>query len=390
MKRRNFLKSSMASVIGGSSLQLAALAPSVAAVGVPRDYSEKAVQLVAESNVIDMLNLFNPVSMIAGQQATDVWQSVSGSFTRQDADDYLEVGVNVYSLGHVIDDDPDTEWQWFAKWNGFIASNARFFDRIDTVEKLRNAGASGKTGIILSTQSAFHFRELDDINLYFSLGQRVAQLSHNQSNHIATAGFDDNDKGLSDFGSDVVHRMQEVGMTVDVSHCSDMTTLQTLEIARSPVLITHAPCRALNPGYSRGKTDEMIRKMAATGGVIGIPVLRFMIRDREPVTVEHFLDHIDHVVNLAGIEHVGIGSDQGFDTEDDLPLEVRQNTLENAPPKYKVHTNENYQIGIDELNHPMRIFDITEGLLRRGYSDDHIRLVLGGNFERALTETWTI
>ena len=75
-----------------------------------------------------------------------------------------------------------------------------------------------------------------------------------------------------------------------------------------------------------------------------------MIRDREPVTSEHFLDHIDHVVQLVGVEHVGIGSDQGLVTEDDMPLKMRKQRLETAPKKYKTHSHEIYRIGIEELN----------------------------------------
>ena len=116
-----------------------------------------------------------------------------------------------------------------------------------------------------------------------------------------------------------------------------------------------------------------------------------MIRDKEPVTIEHFLDHIDHVVKLVGFEHVGIGSDNGpgLDTEDSLPLEVRKQRLNRAHPKYKCHTNDKFLIGIEELNHQKRTFDVAEGLIRRNYSDDHIKLILGENFRRVLKDIFT-
>src|ERR1039458_7248841 len=99
--------------------------------------------------------------------------------------------------------------------------------------------------------------------------------------------------GLSVFGLAMVKRIEEVGMGVDVSHCGDQTTLDALEAATKPVIFTHATCRALIPAHLRAKTGEAIRKMAKTGGVMGVSFIRFMVRDREPVTIEHVLDQFD-------------------------------------------------------------------------------------------------
>jgi microsomal dipeptidase-like Zn-dependent dipeptidase len=96
------------------------------------------------------------------------------------------------------------------------------------------------------------------------------------------------------------------------------------------------------------------------------------------------VDHVDHLARLIGIEHVGIGSDQNLVTEDAMPLEERRRRLENAPAEYYVHTDDEWRIGVEELDHPQRTFDVAEGLLRRGYSDTDAALVLGGNFVRVL------
>lgn len=173
-------------------------------------------------------------------------------------------------------------------------------------------------------------------------------------------------------------------MAIDVSHCGDKTTLQGIQASDKPVLITHGACRAIAKGVARAKTDEAIKAMAKTGGVIGIPILRFMIREKEPVDIDHFFDHIDHVVQLVGIEHIGIGSDQGLYTEDYGEKAWRKSRLENAPAKYQTHTNDDYLLTIEGLNHPFRTYDIVEGLIKRGYSDQHITMIMGGNFERAL------
>ena len=112
--------------------------------------------------------------------------------------------------------------------------------------------------------------------------------------------------------------MNDVGMLVDVSHCGDRTTLDAIELSKRPIAITHSNCRALN-NHPRLKTDEAITKLAAKGGVMGITGVRMFVRDREPTTIEHIVDHIDHVVKLVGIEHVGIGSDSDLNGYDDMP-----------------------------------------------------------------------
>ena len=104
-------------------------------------------------------------------------------------------------------------------------------------------------------------------------------------------------------------RMEKVGMGVDVSHCADQTTLDALDAAEKPTLFTHATCRALIPGHMRAKTDEAIRKMAKTGGVMGIAFIRFMVRNQEPVNTAHVLDHFDYVRKLVGVEYLAVGSD---------------------------------------------------------------------------------
>jgi membrane dipeptidase len=112
--------------------------------------------------------------------------------------------------------------------------------------------------------------------------------------------------------------------------------------------------------------------MASTGSVMGITGVRVFVRNQEPTTIEHVLDHFDHVVKLAGVDHVGIGSDTDLDGRDILTRSRRR------------------LLDIRGLDHPRRIFDLTEALIRRRYSDQSIQLMLGGNFRRALSDIWMI
>ena len=175
-------------------------------------------------------------------------------------------------------------------------------------------------------------------------------------------------------------------MAIDVSHCGDRTTLDAFEISKKPVLITHSNCRALVPGHPRVKTDEAIKKVGAAGSVIGITGVRMFVKADEPTTIEHALDHFDHVRKLIGAEHLGVGSDIDLYGYDAMPPEANKQLR----AAYKGSYGFREKIDIEGLNHPKRMFDLTEGLIRRKYSDAEIEGILGGNFKRVLSQIWTV
>jgi membrane dipeptidase len=135
------------------------------------------------------------------------------------------------------------------------------------------------------------------------------------------------------------------------------------------VLVTHSKCRALVPYSARCKTDAAIRKLAATGGVMGVTMERLFVGTGNTVTIENVLDHMDHVKKLAGVEHVGLGSDVDLDGRDGALAPKKKNDL-------------------DGVTYARKVFELTEGLIRRKYSQADIKLILGGNFQRALTSIW--
>jgi membrane dipeptidase len=222
---------------------------------------------------------------------------------------------------------------------------------------------------MLGMQDANHLRGIDDVDLFYKMGQRLTQLTYNGENRLGAGCKAGNDGGLTAFGQEVVTRMNTIGMAIDVSHCGERTTLDAIAASKKPVLITHSNCKALARGVPRCKPDEAIVAAARKGGVIGLTGVRHFVRAKDPVTIEDALDHFDHVVKIAGIEHVGVGSDTDLDGRDRA----------GSRPLYD----------IDGLNHADRMFDLTEGLIRRGYTDEQITLMLGGNFQRALNEIWS-
>ncbi|WP_348747261.1 dipeptidase [Tenacibaculum sp. 190524A02b] len=350
------------------------------------DYSKKTVQLVKEASCIDMLSSYKDFFHKRNNiPLSNHWSSIPNSFTREDHSFVMNCGVNVFGWGS-MKPTYESMLQFIADQNSIIASNPDYFLRIDTKKRLESVNKSGKIGMLITNQNSNHFRTLDDIKMFYGLGQRVSQLTYNDKNRLGCGAFVEKDTGITNYGKQVVQRMNEVGMAVDVSHCGDKTTLDAIGSSSKPVLITHGACRALAKGVTRAKTNEAIKALAKSGGVIGIPILRFMISNNEPVTIDHFFNHIDHIIQMVGVEHVGIGSDQGLYTEDYGEKSWRKLRLENAPSKYQTHTNKDFLLTIEKLNHPYRIYDIAEGLIKKGYTDEHVKMVLGNNFKRVLIE----
>lgn len=348
----------------------------------PTEYSDRAIRLVSESLVIDMLS---PITLDFGLMKE--WVKNPESFTAEHFQRYLDSGIQVFhiAVGTGGPDAREGTLEFISGWNGLLAGNDHRFIRIDSAADFERLPGSGKVGILLGVQNSEHFRRLDDVDFFYALGQRVSQLTYNARNMIGNGATERVDGGLSDYGVRVVRRMNERGMAVDVSHCGDRTTLDACEASRQPVLFTHSNVRALVPGHPRCKTDEAIQAMARTGGVMGITGVRMFVKADEPTTIEHMLDHYDYVARLVGAEHVGVGSDMDLDGYDDMPAELNQRLRAGYKGSYGFRE----KIDIEGANHPKRMYDLTEGLIRRGYSDEGIRGVLGGNFRRVLSHIWS-
>ena len=352
--------------------------------GQQTTYSARAVNLVAESTVVDLLNQFLFPDFAERPPKSERWLRQPGVMRAEDAATYLDSGIDVFGLGHGAGT-YEQALRFFAEWNGFLADYADWFMRIDEAADFERVRKARKVGVMLTFQDSTHFRTPEDVTTFWGMGQRISQLTYNFNNRIGSGFLEHRDGGLSVFGASILHKMNEVGMAADLSHCADQTTLDAIAVAKKPIVFTHATCRAVAPGLLRAKTDEAIKGMARTGGVMGVAFIRFLVRAREPVTIEHALDHIDHIVKLVGVEHAAIGSDLDLVGN---PNAINGGTSPKGQPnfdRYQYHEGPNGRITIEGLDHPKRMFDVAEGLIRRGYTDDHIRLILGGNAVRTLT-----
>lgn len=174
-------------------------------------------------------------------------------------------------------------------------------------------------------------------------------------------------------------------MAVDLGHASDRTKLDACDISKKPVILSHGNCRALIPNSLRAATDGAILRLAKQGGVMGISCIAIMVKGTEPVTIDDLIDHFDHVRDLVGIEHVGIGSDAGIESNDLGSAQVLTDSFANLDPRYHVHGTHEVVAGLEGQK---RAYGLTAAFVRRGYTDEHIRLILGQNWRRVLGDIW--
>jgi membrane dipeptidase len=345
------------------------------------EYSARAIAIMQRATVVDMLC---PLTLNFPQG--DKWFTAPETFTDRDFQKWRDSGINVMhpAIGMGGPDAYVQGLAFFGQWNSFLAGTTQFFDRIDSPGDFKRIKGSGKVGVILGLQNSEHFRRPDDVATFFGMGQRVSQLTYNARNMIGNGSTERRDEGISDFGVRIIERMNQVGMAVDVSHCGDRTTLDAFELSKKPVLITHSNCRTLAPGHPRCKTDDAIKAVGKAGSVMGITGVRMFVKNEEPTTIEDALNHYDHVRKLIGPEHLGVGSDIDLDGYDDMPPELNKQLRAGYKGSYGFRE----KIDIEGIDHPKRMFDLTEGLIRRKYSDAEIDGILGGNFIRVLSEVW--
>lgn len=328
------------------------------------NYSARAVDLVRRAAPIDMLGL-----LTLDWPRLYEWQRQPASFGDAELRKLAGTGTRIFHPA-VDPNQPDAHaatLRWIAGWNRLLAAHPERLVRIDGIAELDRVRTGDGLGLIIGFQSSDHFRSAADVALFHNLGQRVSQLTYNARNRLGSGC--NQDGGLTPYGAEIVAAMNDAGMAVDISHCSDRTSLDAVAASRQPVLVTHSNCRALVP-HRRCKPDAVLRAVAARGGVMGITVIPAFVGKRRPVTLEDVLDHFDHAARLVGPEHVGLGSDCDTDAIDPRTNQIR--------PRYVV----------EGMRHARRTFDITEGLLRRGYAEKDVELILGGSFRRALAEIW--
>ena len=265
------------------------------------------------------------------------------------------------------------------------------FVKVKTIADIRRAKENRRLGLIPGFQDATMLEsDVSRVELFHQLGIRVIQLTYNLRNLLGDGCLEPANAGLSSLGRAVVARMNQVGILVDVSHCGRQTTLDAIAHSTKPIAATHSSCAALND-VPRAKTDEQIRRLAAKGGVIGIYMMPFLRASGQP-TGDDFIQHIEHAINVAGEDHVGVGSDNSITPLDVSPefralhagfVKQRRAQGISAPGEAEDVFNH-----VPELDSPRRMNLIADRLAVRGHSSARIEKIIGGNWLRLFGEVW--
>jgi len=300
-------------------------------------------------------------------------------------------GINVVklSLGGINADFAHTVAE-IARVQQLIERHPDSFTAVRNAADMARAQRERKLGIILSFESVEMLGgQPSSIEVFRDLGVRVMQLSYNRTSAFAAGVMEPKAGGLTARGQEALREMNRLGIAVDISHANPTTTADVLALSSQPPLMTHAGCAAIHV-HPRNKSDDQLRALAARGGVIGIYDLPYLTASPRQPTIDDYMAHLTHALEVAGEEHVGVGSDVGIAPFDSSPAGMAEFSRElkerraaglSAPEEDRP----TYVVG---LNIPRRMEVIADRLLSRGYSAAVTEKVLGANFARVFTQIW--
>ena len=330
-------------------------------------------------------------ALILDCNSSPPWEDNAPPLPQSDLDLVRNSGVNVVklTLGGLNEDFAATVAE-IAAMQKLVELQPDYFLQVRLPSDFGRAKGENKLGIIFSFESADMLGDkLDNFEIFRNLGVRVMQFSYNKKSPFGAGVMDPNGGGLTPLGRQAAEKMNKFGIAIDVSHANPQTTADAIAVSQKPVLITHAGCTAIH-AHPRNKTDEQLKTLANKGGVVGIYDLPYLAASPKQPTVDDYMAHMEHALEVAGEDHVGVGSDAGLDPFDTSPKGMAEfNKAEEQRQKSGLAAPEEdrptYVIG---LNTPRRIEVIADQLLKRGYSSRVAEKIVGGNFARVFGEIW--
>jgi len=335
--------------------------------GLSKNEETRALEIHKKSIVLDMCNVAQPhhPSVIDGRlfEMMRKGGETCGNITLIDSQAALKESMSALADWHHV----------FEKRHEVILATA--------AGDIQRAKEENKVAIMCAFQNGTPLE--DDVDLllvYHKLGIRVFQPTYNTANLLGNGCYERID-GLSNFGVKAVEEINRLHMLLDLSHCGIKTTMEALDISKDPVLYTHANPRAICDSV-RNKNDDEIKALAEKDGVMGITSYSPFAYAKEGVrpTVDNFMSFVDYVVNLVGVDHVGIGTDiaDGYVGV----AEAFERQKQRYPKIFGPWTAESERM--EGLDHVTLYPNVTKGLVAHGYSDQEIQKILGLNFLRVI------
>jgi len=294
------------------------------------------------------------------------------------------VGPTVLSIG-----DARAAFEALTVWHRLLADRDDLL-LLRTGSDIRRAKSDDRLGIFLHLQGTDAFEDKADLALIYKLlGIGMVQLTYN-GKCLAGDGCEVlDDRGLTPFGREVVRRLNECGVIVDVSHCGERTSLDVISLSEGPVVASHSNIRAVHES-PRNLSSGVVRAIADSGGLIGIAGFPAMVSAHRNPTIRDFSEHIDAVVQSVGIDHVGLGLDyfsgQAGVAKDGDVLRDYESAIASGVwgPAYP-RPPYNYP---ERLELPSKMMNLTLHLIEIGYQPEDVKKILGGNWVRVMTSVW--
>ena len=263
-----------------------------------------------------------------------------------------------------------------------IAKHPELFLKATSTGDIDVARRNGQLALFYLFQNSTQFgRDLDNVDLFHKLGVRSAQITYNDQNWAGAGCKELGANGLTHFGRDLVGRMNERRMLIDLSHANMQTMADTIAASKVSVIVSHTACMAVHSNI-RNTTDANLRLLADKGGVAGICQMRpFLTTKRDDALPEYFR-HIDHAVKVMGADHVAIGSDRDHRVIQMTPeymAELKREEGANFDP-------DQWPLYIDELNGPRRMEVVWAGVRKLGLPSSDVEKIMGGNLRRLYAE----
>lgn len=280
-------------------------------------------------------------------------------------------------------EDFPTSMKAIADWKRWFCDYSDLILQVFTTADVQRAKRERKTGIILGWQNTTGFGDyLPLVSVFKQLGLGIVQLTYNTANTVGSGCYEKHDTGLTDFGHDLVAELNRVGVVIDLSHVGAKTSEDAIAASKKPVAYSHCLPTALKP-HPRNKTDEQLRSIAEKGGFVGVTMFPPFLRRGTDSTIEDYVDAIEHIIDVVGEDHVGIGTDftQGYDDTFFRYITHDKGYGRKLTDFGEVIMPQGFQRIEDFPN-------LTATLERRGWSELRVRKIMGENWLRLLGEVW--